>query len=70
MSYSITDAGEDEMHAELKALDKLNEDIDQLSLRRAGLHNAGPGKWPPPWIWRGTSRKPRSATLVAVRADT
>ena len=31
MSSSITDAGEDEMRAELKVLDKLNEDIDQLS---------------------------------------
>jgi hypothetical protein len=30
MSYSVTDAGEDDMRAELKVLDKLNEDIDQL----------------------------------------
>ena len=31
MSYSITGAGEDDMRAELNALAKLNEDIDQLS---------------------------------------
>ena len=31
MSYAVTDAGEQDMRAELKVLDKLNEDIDQLS---------------------------------------
>ena len=31
MSYGTTDEGSDEMRAELKVLDKLNEDIDQLS---------------------------------------
>ena len=31
MSYAITDAGEDEMRTELKALEKLNEDVDELS---------------------------------------
>jgi len=31
MSYSVTDAGEDEMRSELKALEQLNEDLDQAS---------------------------------------
>jgi hypothetical protein len=31
MSYAITDAGEEEMRAELKALRRLNEDVDQAS---------------------------------------
>jgi hypothetical protein len=31
MSDSITGAGDDEMRSELKVLDKLNQDIDQLS---------------------------------------
>ena len=30
MSYAITDAGEDEMRTELKAVEKLNEDVDEL----------------------------------------
>ncbi len=31
MSYAVTDAGEQDMRAELKVLDHLNEEIDQLS---------------------------------------
>ena len=31
MSYAVTDAVEDDFRAEYKALDKLNEDIDQLA---------------------------------------
>ncbi len=31
MSYSLTDAGEADMRAELKVLEQLNEDIDQAA---------------------------------------
>ena len=31
MSYSVTDAGEQDMRAEMKVLDSLNDEIDQLS---------------------------------------
>jgi hypothetical protein len=31
MSYAMTDAGEDEMRADRKALERLNEDVDELS---------------------------------------
>jgi hypothetical protein len=31
MSYAVTDAVEDDFRAEYKALDKINEDVDQLA---------------------------------------
>jgi hypothetical protein len=43
MSNSITDAGEDEMRAELKVLDKLNEDIDQLCSDARDCTKLAPG---------------------------
>ena len=40
MSYGLTDAGEKEMRAELKVIEKINEDVDQLSAEAVGLELA------------------------------
>ena len=42
MSYSLTDAGEADMRAELKVLEQLNEDIDQAASEAIKCDTLGP----------------------------
>lgn len=42
MSYAVTDAGEQDMRAELKVLEELNDDIDQLAARARDCDTVAP----------------------------
>lgn len=42
MSYALTDAGEDEMRAEIQVLTRINEELDQLAAEARGCATVAP----------------------------